>query len=93
MNFIFIYNFICIFGVGSFGIFVCLLINEFIVAVFLEIGFVGVLEIGFGELIFLGVLRFFIVVGVLVVFGVLIVLGDFVVFDVVDFGFKVCIVN
>lgn len=71
---------------GSSGILVCSLTNEFTAAVSLETGFAGVLEIGFGELI----LRPFTAVGVLVVhvLGFLTVLGDFVAFDVVDFGSK-----
>lgn len=75
---------------GSSGILVCSLTNEFTAAVSLETGFAGVLEIGFGELILLGVLRPFTAVGVLVVhvLGFLTVLGDFVAFDVVDFGSK-----
>lgn len=72
---------------GSSGILVCSLTNEFTAAVSLETGFAGVLEIGFGELILLGVLRPFTAVGVLTV------LGDFVAFDVVDFGSKACIAN
>lgn len=78
---------------GSSGILVCSLTNEFTAAVSLETGFAGVLEIGFGELILLGVLRPFTAVGVLVVLGVLIALGDFVAFDVVDFGSEACIAN
>lgn len=70
----------------------CSLTNDFTAAVSLETGFAGVLEIGFGELILLGVLRPF-TVGVLVVLGVLTVLGVFVAFDVVDFGSKACIAN
>lgn len=73
---------------GSSGILVCSLTNESTAAVSLETGFAGVLEIGFGELILLGVLRPFTAVGVFVVLGFLTVLGDFVAFDVVDFGSK-----
>lgn len=69
------------------------LTNEFTAVVCLETGSEGVLEIGFGELIVLGVLRPFTAVCVSVVHGVLTVLGDCVAFDVVDFGSNACLAD